>query len=59
MILTEVPLMIDAYKKQKSMLGKVLDSPKPYLEDVCKIMGDLWNQEQAIIARTGTIYNGL
>jgi len=56
---TEVSLLKEAHAKQKGLLGKVLSSPKPYLEDVRSIICNLWTTERQIIAKTGTIHNGL
>ena len=47
------------YQKTKELLAKVLDSPKPYLDDVRSILKELWMVESQIIRNTGTIYNGL
>lgn len=57
--LEEIARLKEAYANRKGVLEKILSSAKPYLEDVRSNLRDLWRTENAIIALTGTIYNGL
>jgi hypothetical protein len=56
---TKIGQMKEAHGKQKGLLDKVLASPKPYLDDVRSLMREIWHTERQIIAKTGTIHNGL